>query len=119
MKTITEILYETLFISVLNVSAVYVAAFTYHLNWSGVLCVMILVSLLTASITHMFLSKFTSIKGQTGITVNEGYTVLLISLLCSLAVLIILIQRFNFPEALGIALLSGILSSLMQHILRV
>jgi hypothetical protein len=117
MKGTTEITFETILISVLNVAAVYMAAFTYKLNWVGVMTVMVLASLLTAGITHFILAKIMSVKNRAEFMISEGLGVLGVAILSSLAVLIILVQRFNLPEALGISLLSGILTSLIRHLM--
>jgi hypothetical protein len=117
MKGTTEVTLETILISVLNVAAVYVAAFTYKLNWVGVMTVMVIASLLTAGVTHFILSKMMAVKQRAGAVISEGLGVLGVALLSSIAVLIILSQRFNFPEALGISLLSGVLSSLVRHMM--
>lgn len=117
MKGTTEVTLETILISMLNVAAVYVAAFTYKLSWVGVMTVMVLASLLTAGITHFILIKFIAAKGKAESVISEGLSVLGVALLSSLAVLIILTQRFNFPQALGISLLSGVLSSLVRHMM--
>jgi hypothetical protein len=117
MKGTTEVTLETILISALNIAAVYAAAFTYNLNWSGVMTVMIIASLLTATVTHFVLSKAMAVKTRTEAVISEGLSVLAVALLSSLAILIILVQRFNLPQALGISLLSGILSSLIRHLL--
>jgi hypothetical protein len=117
MKDTAEVTLETILISVLNVTAVYVAAFTYKLNWSGVMTVMILASLLTATVTHFILSKIIAAKMRTEALISESLGVLGVAFLSSLAVLIILVQRFNLPEALGISLLSGLLTSLIRNTL--
>ena len=115
MKAISEVTAETILVSVFNVAIVYVAAFTYKLSWMGVLTVMVLASLLTATITHLIISKITALQHHMMIT--DGLSVLTVALLSSLAVLIILTKRFNLPEALGISLLSGLLSALARHLL--
>jgi hypothetical protein len=117
MKGTTEVTLETILVSALNIAAVYAAAFTYKLNWTGVMTVMIVASLLTATVTHFILSKAMAIKGSAEAVVSEGLGVLSVALLSSIATLIILVQRFNFPEALGISLLSGLLTSLARHLL--
>ena len=117
MKGSTEVMLETIIMSALNVAAVYAAAFTYKLNWSGVLTVMIIASLLTATVTHFLISKAMAVKVRSEAVISEGLSVLAVALLSSLAILIILVQRFNLPEALGIALLSGLLSALIRHLL--
>jgi len=118
MRDSTEIMLEMALISALNISAVYIAAFTYRLNWSGVLMVMIVASLITASLTHMILAKLT-IKDirKADIKLSEAVGALLIALVSGLAVFIILIDRFDLPSALGISILSGVLSSLVRHII--
>jgi hypothetical protein len=113
MKGAAEVTLETILVSVLNVTAVYLAAFTYKLNWIGVLTVMVVVSLFTAVVTRFILNKLQVIKSRTESAISEGIGALGVALLSSLAVLVILTKRFNLPEALGISLLSGILTSLI------
>ena len=117
MKGATEVTLETILVSLLNIAAVYVAAFTYKLNWVGVMTVMIIASLLTAGVTHFILSKLMAARGRAEAVISEGLGVMGVALLSSLAVLIILVKRFNLPEALGISLLSGLLSSLVRHMM--
>jgi hypothetical protein len=118
MRDSTEILLETSLMSALNIAAVYIAAFTYRLNWSGILMVMVVASLITASLTHIILSKFKNINPRNAdMKLSEAVGALLIALVSGLAVFIILIDRFDLPSALGISLLSGVLSSLVRHII--
>jgi hypothetical protein len=117
MKGATEVTLETLLVAALNVGAVYIAAFTYKLNWSGVLTVMIMASLFTAGLTRFILSKMMALKGRAEMLISEALGVIGVATLSSIAVLVILTQRFNFPEALGIALLSGLLSSFISHMM--
>jgi hypothetical protein len=102
-----------------NLFAVYTAAFNYKLSWVGVMTVMVAVSLFTASIVHFLMAKSVGAIPRGGMKVNEGLDSLLVAGGSSLAVLIILIQRFNFPEALGISLLSGGVTSFLRHFLMV
>lgn len=120
MKNTTEVLIEVLIISILNIVAVYLAAFTYALNWSGVLTVMVFASAITASMTQYLLYKWLSKSihdGKVKTMISEGVAVLLVALFSSLAVLIVLTRRFNLPMALGISLLSGFFSSFLRHLL--
>lgn len=117
MKTSTQVTLETLLVSSLNIFAVYLAAFTYRLNWTGVLAVMILASVFTAGVTHLIFQKMRDAKARVETLISEGLSVLIVALVSSLAVLGILIYRFNLPMALGISLLSGLLSSFVRHLL--
>jgi hypothetical protein len=117
MKGTTEVTLETLLISGLNIALVYVAAFTYKLNWMGVLTVMVLGSLLTAGLTHLLLTKMMAVKSRAEEMINEALGVMGVALISSIAVLVILSYRFNFPQALGISLISGVLSSLLRRLL--
>lgn len=120
MKNTTEVALEVVIISILNVIVVYLAAFTYALNWSGVLTVMVFASVLTAAIGNYLLVKWMAKdarKEKIQTVVNDGIAVLLVALLSSQAVLLVLTRRFNLPMALGIALLSGLFSSLIRHLL--
>lgn len=115
MKGTTEIFLETLLLSAINVFVVYTAAFNYKLGWVGVMTAMVIASLFTALIVHMFMSKSMGAVGRGGMSVDDGLATLLVAGGSSIAVLVFLTQRFNFPEALGIALLSGGLSSFLRH----
>jgi hypothetical protein len=117
MKGTTEVTLETLLISGLNIFAVYIAAFSYKLDWFGVLTVMVLASLLTAGLTHLLLTKIMAVKSRAETMISEGLSVLGVALVSSIAVLVILSYRFSFPQALGISLLSGILSSILRHLM--
>ena len=120
MKHTIEVIFEVLIVSVLNIVVVYLAAFTYHLNWSGILTVMVFASVITASMSHYLLAKWLSRSlrdSKVKTMVSEGVAVLMVALFSSLAVLIVLTRRFNLPMALGISLLSGFFSSLLRHLL--
>jgi hypothetical protein len=126
--SIDIIILETISVSVLNVTAIILATYVFKLGWHGILIVMLFASLFTAWIVTIIVSKagsnilnspnseqldisLTNILNLTdAIThkITDGNRVLIISGLSSLAVLLILTHRFNFPTALGIALLSGI-----------
>lgn len=117
-----ELLLEVILVSVLNVVVVYLAAFVYALNWSGILTVMVFASVLTAGLSEYLLKKWlaSAMKGSTvkGM-VGEGVALLVVALVSSLAVLVVLTRRFNLPMALGISLMSGLLSSMVRHALSV
>lgn len=114
-----EVLLEVVLVSVLNVVVVYLAAFVYALNWSGVLTVMVFASVVTASASHYLLMRWLAVVKDSTVkgAIGEGVAVMIVALLASLAVLVVLTYRFNLPMALGISLLSGMLSSLMRHVL--
>ena len=116
-KSSTELVVETALISALNVAAAYVAAFTYGLGWMGVLTVMVVVSVITAAIANAVIMKSLPSKSKTGAAVSEGTGVLAVGIISGIAVLVILTRRFGFAQALGISLSSGILTSLLRHLL--
>jgi hypothetical protein len=116
-KSTTELVVETALISALNIAAAYVAAFTYGLSWNGVLTVMVVMSLISGAITNMVVMKSLPSKSKTGTIVGDGVGVLVVAIIAGLATLIILARRFGFASALGIAFTSGIISSLVRHIL--
>jgi hypothetical protein len=116
-----QMMLESMTMAVLNVLAVYLAAFSYRLTWYGVMGTMIGMSLITALVTHITTAKKTTGDEPSHITVMlfaEGFATLVIAALSALAVLLILSFRFNFPMALGIAMLSGFLSAFFRSILR-
>jgi hypothetical protein len=112
-----EVVVESAVVSSLNIVAVYLAAFTYRLNWSGVMMVMIIASLLTASLSKMIVMKFMANKERPGVLMKEAIGALVVALLAALAVFVILIDRFDLPSALGISLLSGMLTTLVRRVL--
>lgn len=119
MTPVAELVLEMALLAVLNLAIIYLAAFVYMLNWSGVLTVMVLSSVLTGSFAHYLLPRLTrSLKNLDPHTaVSEVIGVLAVALVSSLAVLILLSYRFNLPMALGLSLISGLLSTLVRRLL--
>jgi phosphatidylglycerophosphatase A len=119
MTPVAELVLEMALLAVLNLAIIYLAAFVYMLNWSGVLTVMVLSSVLTGSFAHYLLPRLTrSLKSLDPHTaVSEVIGVLAVALVSSLAVLILLSYRFNLPMALGLSLISGLLSTLVRRLL--
>ena len=117
MMGLNRVFFETLVISVLNVAAVYVAAFNYKLNWVGIMLVMVAAALITALITHMLAAK-ADVRVAPLMFLSEGVSLLSIAGLSSIAVLVILIKRFDLPEALGISLLSGGLTVFLREAIK-
>lgn len=110
------IILETLSISALNVAAIYIAAISYELSWSEVTMFMVLASVITAGLARLILSKTTK-HDMASAKMTTIMDTVVIALLSSLAVFMILIYRFNVPMALGISLLSGILTSFIRHLI--
>ena len=77
---------EVIAVSFINVLIIYMAAFSYKLDWSTVVAVIVIASLLTASI----------------------------NLLGSIAIFLILVFRFNLLTAIGMTLLSGFILSVIH-----
>ena len=112
----TLVTFEALTISALNVAAVYIAAISYHLGWSEVVTCMVIASLITASLSRLIVSKMTK-RDMASTQMSTIVETIAIGLLSSLAVFIILIYRFNVPMALGMSLLSAILTSFVRHLI--
>ena len=108
MKEKTTIILENTVSSVIKVVAVYISTIVYNLHWHKILIVMLVVSILTASITHISLSKITENNGKITLSESENNILLSITFVASLLILIILSVHFNFPMAVGISLLSGL-----------
>ncbi len=115
--TFEKMLFELILMCVLNVGAVYMAAFNYRLSWEGVVGVMALASIATAMLTDKLSSTTMFFMGGRK-SVSEGVGSLLLAGGCSLAILVILTKRFNFPEALGISLLAGGLTSFLRFLFK-
>ena len=118
MRSSTEIVLESVLMAALNVAAVYVAAFNYRLNWMGVMTVMVAMSFVTAFLVHLFTGRSQMTRSGLDMMLHEGVSVLSVAGASAVAVLLILTQRFNFPEALGISLLSGGLSAFLRELFR-
>lgn len=114
----TAVLLELSIISACNVAAVYIAAIVYELEWSSVVSVMVVASLITVWLARLVISKMGTKKIITETTLGESLTALLIALLSSIIVFIILIYRFNLPMAVGMSLLSGIVTSIIRQLLQ-
>lgn len=116
MMSVDRVFLESFILAIINVLAAYMAAYTYRLNWTGVMFVMVAVSLLAGYLTHVFSGK-TDVRSVM-MLLSDATSFLSVAGFSSLAVLFILSMRFNFPEALGIALLSGGLSTFVRSVVR-
>jgi hypothetical protein len=116
MVGLNKVFFESVIIAVINVVAVHMAATTYRLKWEGVLLVMVFASLISGWIAHLF-----SVKNDmrlTNMALSDATGILITAGLSSIAILVMLTMRFNLPEALGIALLSGGVSAFARSIIR-
>ena len=77
---------DVLAVSFINVFIIYMAAFSYKLDWSAIVAVIVIASLLTASI----------------------------NLLGSLVIFLILVFRFDLLTAIGMTLLSGLILTVVH-----
>ncbi len=116
MIGLNRIFLESVIIAIVNVFAVHLAANTYRLKWEGVLLAMVFASLISGWIAHIFSAK--NNMRLTNISLSDATGILSVAGLSSIVVLIILTIRFNLPEALGIALLSGGVAAFARSILR-
>lgn len=109
-----EVTLEVAVVAFVNVVIVYMAAFSYQLDWRGMVAVIVVASFLTASLNSLFLKNISVTKIDERALMAEGMGILLISALSSLAVFIVLVYRFNFMMAIGMSLFSGLLLSLIR-----
>jgi hypothetical protein len=116
MMGLNRVFLESVVIALVNVIAVHLAATTYHLKWTGVVFVMVIASLIAGWLAHLFSSK--NDMRMTNMMLSDATSILTVAGLSSIAVLVILTMRFNLPEALGIALLSGGVSAFARSIIR-
>ena len=112
--TPNEVTLEVATVAVINVFIVYMAAFSYKLDWRGMVAVIVLASFLTASLNSLFLKNISATKVDERELMAEGMGILLISVLSSLAVFIVLVSRFNVVMAIGMSLFSGFLLSMVR-----
>ena len=117
MNQNTLLLLEASFISAFQIFAVYIAAISYSLPWTGVMMVMVFISFLTAGMTRIFLSKMTK-RDLARTTMSSITSTAFLVLFSSLAVFIILSYRFNIPMALGISILSGLITGFLRHLMK-
>jgi len=111
-----EVTLEVAVVAVINVFIVYMAAFSYKLDWRGMVAVIVLASFLTASLNALFLKNISVTKIDERAMMAEGMGILLISVLSSLAVFIVLVSRFNLAMAIGLSFLSGLLLSMVRRL---
>ena len=111
-----EVTLEVATVASINVFIVYMAAFSYKLDWRAMVAVIVLASFLTASLNSLFLKNISVTKIDERALMAEGMGILLVSILSSLAVFIVLVSRFNFAMAIGLSLLSGLLLSMVRKL---
>jgi hypothetical protein len=111
-----EVTVEVAAVAFINVFIVYMAAFSYKLDWRGMVAVIVMASILTASLNSLFLKNIRVTKIDERALMAEGMGILLISVLSSLAIFIVLVSRFNVMMAIGMSLFSGLLLSMVRSL---
>ncbi len=91
-----------------NVFVVYVAAFKFRLPWYGIVGVMALASVLMNLIVKLIGSSRTKKAREASVLLSDAIETLVVTIISTIAVLIVLSMKFGFPQAIGIAVLSGI-----------
>ena len=118
MMAINNLVFETLVLSLIGVLAAYLAAITYSLPAMNVLGVLIATSLFSGLVLR-YMNPETRMKQlPPQVVVSEAVDALVISLISAVAVLIVLSMRFGFLQALGLSLVTGIGSSLVNAVMK-
>jgi len=114
--TPAELTLEIAVVSLINVFVVYKAAFGYSLDWRGMVGVIVIASILTASLNDMVLSSVEMTKTDVNTVIRESTGIMIVSSVSSLAILVILAYRFSFLMALGLTFFSGLLIILVRFL---
>ena len=109
-----ELTLEIAVVSLINVFVVYKAAFGYLLDWRGMVGVIVIASLLTASLNDVVLSSVEMTKTDVNTVIRESTGIMIVSAVSSLSILAILAYRFSFLMALGLTFFSGLLIILVR-----
>ena len=112
--TPAELTLEIAVVSLINVFVVYKAAFGYSLDWRGMVGVIVIASILTASLNNVVLSSVEMTKTDVNTVIRESTGIMIVSAVSSLAILAILAYRFSFLMALGLTFFSGLLIILVR-----
>ena len=110
---------EIILVTSLNLLIVYVAAFVYHLGWYGVTWTIVMSSLITATLTHIIITKEAELTHTHESDTTVKLTTILSSLLSSIAVFIMLLYRFDLRWAIGLSLLIGLESYFWRRALSI
>jgi len=94
--------------------AVYYAAFSYHLEWSGMVGVIVLASIVTAYLNRFLLLMTPMGKTKEGEMIVVAIGTIIMYMLSSLIVFIILAYRFSLLTAVGLSMLSGFILYLFK-----
>jgi hypothetical protein len=107
----------SLVLSIISVAVVYFSAFKFRLSWQAIIGVMVGMSLVIGLFNKvMFPASAKAGRGEAGLLASL-MEVIFVSLLASIATLIILSMRFGFPMALGIVILSTIAEAVVRMVL--
>jgi hypothetical protein len=103
----------TAIMTLIGVLAAYMAANTYRLPFNGVLGVLILAGLFNSLAMRMI-----KLRGAPESIFSAGMGALLIALVGAILTLVILASRFGFGQGLGLALVAGLSSSLINYFVK-
>ena len=109
--------YFGLFSAIINVIIVYAAAFSYRLSWQHVLGVMVGISILWSLINRGLEHLYPATKKDiSALYIQKVLSMAITGLIASIIVLVMLSIRFGLPMAIGIVILNGIISGILNMI---
>lgn len=111
MYSAQTLLLESTVLGVIGIIVAYMAAINYKLSWNGVLAVMVATGVFNAYLVRMMKSR--------QILVSEGQipdimATIVITLASALGVLLVLAYRFGFTQGLGLSLVIGLFTSMVN-----
>lgn len=113
--TPTIILSEITITTLIYLFAIYYALFSYRVEWSGMVGVIVISSIVTAYLNRFLLLTTPIGKTNEGEMITVIIGILALYILSYLAVLVMLVYRFDFAIGVGLSLLSGMILYLFKR----
>lgn len=103
----------TAIMTIIGVLVAYMSTNTYKLTYNGVLVVLILVGLFNSLAMRMI-----KLRGAPESVLTAGIGSLLIALVGAILTLVILASRFGFAQGLGLGIIAGLASSIINYFIK-
>lgn len=115
MYSAQALLLESAVLGAIGILVAYLAAIQYKLSWNGVLTAMVATGVFNAFLVRMIKTRQATAGAQ---VIPDLIATIIIALVAALGVLIVLSVRFGFTQGLGLSLVIGLFTSIINAAIR-
>ena len=116
--TAEELFIQTILLSALAISIVYISAIRYHVSWTTMLCIIIVISVINGFITTYVTKQVPASDRRNDSILQDNTGTIIVAVITAFATFGIIGSRYGVGSAFLMCVIGGIGSSLMNYLLQ-